>query len=160
MQIFDFFYNLILALIEKKQSPVSCSRLIFLLGSTLYNSSGFILDDINFENTDGFKKNDLFVQKNKENFIYLVSFYALDLINSTYLKSEILGEYIKIENNLIDRNNISDLDIIRAEYLIKEYLDQRYNDGWDVPYDINNLPNKDNRLNIINFISISLLSLY
>jgi hypothetical protein len=135
-------------LIEKKQSPVSCSRLIFLLGSVLYNSTGFILDDINFENTDGFKKNDLFVKENKEIFIYLLSFYALDLINNTYLKSEILREYIKSENYLIDKNNISSLDIISAEYLIKEYLDQRYNDGWDISYDINNLPNKDNRLKL------------
>lgn len=133
MQIFDFFYNLILALIEKKQSPVSCSRLIFLLGSVLYNSSGFILDNIHFENTDSFKKNDLFVKENKEIFIYLTSFYALESINDSYLKSETLKEYIKIENYLIDKNNISVLDIIKAESLIKEYLDKRYSDGWDVP---------------------------
>ena len=155
MQIFDFFYNLILALIEKKQSPVSCSRLIFLLGSVLYNSSGFILDDINFENTDGFKKNNLSVKENKDNFIYLISFYALDLINNTYLQSEILKEYIKSENYLIDKNNISSLDIISAESLIKEYLDQRYNDGWDISYDINNLPNKDNRLKLNEIQNVS-----
>ena len=83
MEIFDFFYNLILTLIEKKQSPVSCARLIFLLGSVLYNSSGFILNNSNFQNIDGFKKNNLIVKENKENFIYILSFYTLDLINNT-----------------------------------------------------------------------------
>lgn len=148
MQIFDFFYNLILALIEKKQSPVSCTRLIFLLGSVLYNSSGFILNNPNFQNTDGFKKNNLIVKENKENFIYILSFYTLDLINNTYLQSEILKEYIELESNLIDKNNIQVLDITIAKELIQDYLNQRYNDGWNIKYDLNNLPNKDNRIKL------------
>jgi len=146
--IYDFFYNLILALIEKKQSPVSCTRLVFLLGSTLYNSSGFISDNRKFQNTDGFPKNDLLVNENKENFIYILSFYALRLINYTYLQSEILKEYIKIESDLVNRKDINISDIIKGEILIKEYLDERYNDGWNVPYYLNNLPNKENRIKL------------
>ena len=148
MQIFDFFYNLILALIEKKQSPISCTRLIFLLGTVLYNLSGIILNNSNFQNTDGFKKNNLIVKENKENFIYILSFYTLDLINNTYLESQILKEYIDFETNLIDKNNIQIVNITKAKELIKDYLDQRYNDGWNIEYDLNNLPNKDNRIKL------------
>jgi hypothetical protein len=142
--IYDHFYILILALIDNKIPPSYSTRLSFLLSSVLYNSQYFFNHNIKL--FDDFPSNEILINIiEKESYIISIGFYTLKIINNNYFKKkDIINDYIhKNSQHIIDNNEMSSLLEI-----INQYLENRYIDGWDTEYDLNNLPNGDIRLKL------------
>lgn len=140
--LFDFFYVLIMAFINNKINvPITC-RISFLLASVINNSNSFFNKD--FVLFDNFPKSDILIDINLfEEYILSIGLLTLGLINDTYLTDKtIINDYIKLNEEYIVKNDIMD----NIKLVIIEYLNYRYKDGWNIPYDLNNLYNKDNRI--------------
>lgn len=151
LKLYDIFYNLLNAISNNKISPPYSCRISFLEGSVIYNSNQFF--DINFKLVDNFPKSDILINiDDKEKYIISISLYTLQQINDTYLKNDILKKYIDDNNEYILKDDI----MIQIEALINQYLDYRFNDGWNIPFDDNNLYNKEIRIKLNEIQDINL----
>jgi hypothetical protein len=143
IKLYDIFYNLLIAMSTNKITPPYSCRISFLLGSVMYNSNQYF--NTNFQLVDNFPKSNISIDiKNKEEYIISISMYTLNLINDTYLKNDILKKYIDENNQYILNNDI----MSQIKILIDEYLDYRFNDGWNVVFDNSNLYNKEIRIKL------------
>jgi len=143
IKLYDIFYNLLIAISNNKITPPYSCRIVFLLACVIYNSN--IYFNPTFQLVDNFPKSELKIDiENKEEYIISISLYTLNLINNIYLKNEILKRYIDENNQYILHNDIMN----QIEILINEYLEYRFNDGWNVAFDNNNLYNKEIRIQL------------